>query len=326
MPTMSGFVSDKGLLRRVAGGQPRKEGGQLAPRAPIVAEAAVFMPSPVPASTGFEKLWADPYTREGVRVPESGIGTDMGFVVHEAGVFSLTDAWNYRGVRSPFWRLYHNDAPGAALRVKGRRLELAPDLAWLVPAEVTFDCVSAEGPRHLWIHFSPGVGAGRDWLEPRAVSLTPPLKSLLGWLRRTLAESPAPPWTTGQVTQALLHAVFASCGPEAIRPAEPRLRALLLAIERRLAAPPGVAEMAEMVHLSESRFARWFREERGESPAAYVRRRRVAEACRRLAFTEESVDQVAETLGFANRFHFSRVFKAVLGETPGAFKRRRGPR
>ena len=270
--------------------------------------------------------WDDPYTREGVRTLGQGGGADGEFVVHEAGVFALGEDWNYRAVRSPFWRLYHNDAGGAALRAGGRRLELTPELAWLVPAGVTFDCVGAPGPRHLWIHFSPGVGASRDWIEPRAVNLTPPLKALLGWLRRTLAASPAEPWTAGQVAQAVLHAVFASCGPEAGRPAEPRLRALLLEIERRLATPPGLAEMAAMVHLSESRFARWFREERGESPAAYVRRRRVAEACRRLAFTDESVDQVAEALGFANRFHFSRVFKAVIGETPGAFKRRRGPR
>jgi AraC-like DNA-binding protein len=270
--------------------------------------------------------WADPYTREGLRPPEQGAGADAGFVVHEAGVFALGEGWNYRAVRSPFWRLYHNDAPGAALRVGGRRLELTPDLAWLVPAGVTFDCVGAPGPRHLWIHFSPGVGSGRDWIEPRAVGLTPPLKALVTWLRRCLAGSPPEAWTAGQVGHALLHAVFAACGPESARAAEPRLRALLLAIERRLADPPEVAEMAAMVHLSESRFARWFREERGESPAVYVRRRRVAEACRRLAFTDESVDQVAEALGFANRFHFSRVFKTVLGETPGAFKRRRGPR
>ncbi len=270
--------------------------------------------------------WADPYTREGVRAPEGAAGTEAGFVVHEVGVFALGAEWNYRGVRSPFWRLYHNDAPGAALRVGGRRLELTPDLAWLVPAGVTFDCVGAPGPRHLWIHFSPGVGAARDWLEPRALRLTPPLKALVGWLRRTLAEARPEPWTTGQVGQALLHAVFAACGPEAVRPAEPRLRALLLAIERRLANPPEVAELAAMAHLSESRFARWFRERSGESPASYVRRRRVAEACRRLAFTDDSVEQVADALGFANRFHFSRVFKAVLGETPGSFKRRRGPR
>ena len=260
-----------------------------------------------------------------MRPPEGGAGGESGFVVHEAGAFVL-NAWNYRGVRSPFWRLYHNDGPGAALRVGGRRLELTPDVAWLVPAGGTFDCVGEPGLRHLWIHFSPGVGSGRDWIEPRAVGLTPPLKALVTWLRRTLAESPPEPWTAGQVGQALLHAVFAASGPEAARPTEPRLRGLLLAIERRLAAPPEVAEMAAMVHLSESRFARWFRELCGESPAGYVRRRRVAEACRRLAFTDESVDQVAEALGFANRFHFSRVFKAVLGETPGAFKRRRGPR
>lgn len=268
--------------------------------------------------------WDDPYTREGMRVPGPELGA--GFVVHEVGVFVLDEAWNYEAVRSPFWRLYHNSAPGAALRVGRRRLELTPELAWLVPAGVTFDCVGRPGPRHLWIHFSPGVGAGRDWIEPRGVGLTPPLKALVGWLRRTLAEPTPDAWTTGQVGQALLHAVFATCGPETRGETEPRLRTLLLEIERRLAAPPEVREMAALVHLSESRFARWFREQRGESPAAYVRQRRVAEACRRLAFTEDSVDQVADGLGFANRFHFSRVFKAVLGETPGTFKRRRGPR
>ncbi len=272
------------------------------------------------------KRWADPYTHEGVRPPGGDRAVDSGYGVHDVGTFALGADWNYRGVSSPFWRLYHNDAPGAVLRTGGRTCALTPELVWLVPAGVKFDCEGMPGPRHLWIHFSPGVAAMRDWLEPRAVTITPPLRALLAWLRRALAERPPEPWTVGELGQSFLHAVFAAVGPASAPATEPRLRTVLLAIERCLAQPPEIAELAQLAHLSESRFARWFREAKGETPAAYMRRRRVAEACRRLAFSDDSVEQVAEALGFANRFHFGRVFKNVLGETPGAFKRRRGPR
>jgi AraC-like DNA-binding protein len=44
-------------------------------------------------------------------------------------------------------------------------------------------------------------------------------------------------------------------------------------------------------------------------------------ACHRLIHTHDSIEQIAEAHGFANRFHFTRVFRAVRGTSPAAWRR-----
>jgi YesN/AraC family two-component response regulator len=46
----------------------------------------------------------------------------------------------------------------------------------------------------------------------------------------------------------------------------------------------------------------------------------VREAARLLLESDLNIDKVGEKTGFANRFYFSRVFKAVSGETPAKFR------
>jgi AraC-like DNA-binding protein len=269
--------------------------------------------------------WTDPYTDEGLRLADAEAELTAPFEVHEVGSCRFAHAWDYRQVSSPFWRLYHNSKAGWQVRVGRKVCELTPGQVWLIPAGVTFDCAGEPGIPHLWIHFSPGLGSIDDWPEPRAIAMNAELKALLQALRRQV-ETGGASGATRHRALALLHAAFADAGEGSGRTLEPRLRTVLLAIDRSLAMPPTVEDLSLLAHLSPSRFARWFREAVGNTPAVYVQKRRVAEAARQLAFTSATVDQVAEALGFANRFHFSRVFKRVLGEAPGTFKRRRGPR
>ena len=49
--------------------------------------------------------------------------------------------------------------------------------------------------------------------------------------------------------------------------------------------------------------------------------RRIAAATHRLAFTTESIDQIADRLGFANRYHFTRMFTKRMGTSPAAYRK-----
>ncbi len=80
-----------------------------------------------------------------------------------------------------------------------------------------------------------------------------------------------------------------------------------------------VEALAGVLHVSSSKLAHRFREETGEPPVRYVRRHRV-EVARRLLRQGLKVVQVADRLGFADAFHFSRVFKTVTGVPPSAVK------
>jgi len=40
-----------------------------------------------------------------------------------------------------------------------------------------------------------------------------------------------------------------------------------------------------------------------------------------LLSNDGTIDQVAEDCGFANRFHFSRIFASHMGQGPGKYRR-----
>jgi AraC family transcriptional regulator, arabinose operon regulatory protein len=85
-----------------------------------------------------------------------------------------------------------------------------------------------------------------------------------------------------------------------------------------------VEQLANEAGMSISAFAHRFRDEAGLSPAAFVRREKAVTAGRLLQ-SGLSVTETAAQLGFANPYHFSRVFKQIHGVAPRDFKRGGGP-
>ena len=84
-----------------------------------------------------------------------------------------------------------------------------------------------------------------------------------------------------------------------------------------------VTLLAQLEHMSVSRFRRLFREATGLSPMEYVTALRMNQACQLLARTDLSLEEVARAVGFQDQFYFSRVFKEHAGTAPSVY--RRGP-
>lgn len=104
------------------------------------------------------------------------------------------------------------------------------------------------------------------------------------------------------------------------------LKRVLEAIDAALAAtpahPPSLDTLARIAGLSVPEFARCFRTATGESPHAFVTRRRI-ERAQALLRSQPSLPlaDLAVALGFADQAHFSRRFRQVTGTTPARFRR-----
>ncbi len=83
-----------------------------------------------------------------------------------------------------------------------------------------------------------------------------------------------------------------------------------------------VAEMAQVVGLSESWFTRLFRDTTGVTPLQWQLRQRV-ELAQTLLEENLSVAEIADRLGFSDQAHLTRVFRQVTGQPPGAWRRAR---
>lgn len=81
-----------------------------------------------------------------------------------------------------------------------------------------------------------------------------------------------------------------------------------------------VAALARKVGLKPSRFQQLFHQLRGCGVYAYVMNLRLAEAQRLLATNDAPVQEVAAKVGYANPFHFTRIFGRHFGQSPSAWR------
>jgi len=79
-------------------------------------------------------------------------------------------------------------------------------------------------------------------------------------------------------------------------------------------------EVAKYAGYSRSHFCKMFKMETGHSVVQYVNILRVERACERLRSGKESVEKIANDVGFANLNHFYKTFKKITGLLPSAYK------
>lgn len=88
-------------------------------------------------------------------------------------------------------------------------------------------------------------------------------------------------------------------------------------LERTIA----INDLAAIAALSPGHFGRAFKASWGETPHAYVTRRRLEKAQRMMLSTGEELCQIAIACGFADQAHLTRLFRKAYGRTPRAWQR-----
>lgn len=244
------------------------------------------------------------------------------FLIHECGVMHMgAKGWNHLDVVSPFWRLYYNSEVGHWIDFKGQKLELTPEQIMIVPDGIRFDSHGDANVHHLWLHFSvlPDYAFRGD--EPLLTSVGSSLRAQIEAVIALQHDAHAQNREKRiyHSASALLHSVCAQ-QPLSLRALPESLKQLLDIIEHAAGDALSNEQMARLVGVSKGCFVRWFKQHIGTSPAAYVRGVRLDRACRLLALSDASIQQIAQETGFANRYHFSRAFAAHTGRGPAAFR------
>jgi len=106
------------------------------------------------------------------------------------------------------------------------------------------------------------------------------------------------------------------------RIADTRLARVCAFVIENPCADLSVPALASRAAMSERSFARRFAAETGITPAQFVERARLDEACRRLAGSDMPLDAVAADAGFGAAERMRRAFIRHLGVTPGRYRER----
>jgi AraC family transcriptional regulator len=94
-------------------------------------------------------------------------------------------------------------------------------------------------------------------------------------------------------------------------------------IDKNLHGTIHTEDLSAVARRSTAHFARSFKHTFGESPHAYVMRRRVEEACHLMMTSSESLSQIALSVGFSDQSHLCKHFKQALGQNPSKWRRER---
>ncbi|MDQ8205591.1 AraC family transcriptional regulator [Pelagicoccus sp. SDUM812003] len=191
------------------------------------------------------------------------------------------------------------------------------------------------GQRHYVLHFRI-LPAETGGIEPSLFreGVSPTDQMILGnhghnalLIEELRREAVAAESFAGAVQDALLEALFWRVGrglqkrvlsPEMLRvPREERERAeLAAAFAEWVERPAEVSDVAGSMKISVRQLSNRCRSAFGESPARVLAEFKVRRAEELLRYRGLRVQEVSHQLGFANPFHFSRVFKRLRGYPP----------
>ena len=254
------------------------------------------------------------------------------------GVVPFADGFASAAAEPAPWTLSVCAGAGATLHLGSRVIAVPPGRVVLIPPAAARAKTDGDVTQ-LRVHFQPSADAAEHAAalgsEPLVLGPDELLDALCARLRRDLEASGAVGTATCARAKALVHLSVAAAfdvGGDALREsqhsddAERQLRPVLRYIDAHLDEPLENARLAAFVHASESHFIRLFRRVVGCTPARHVQERRVSHAAELLARTNLTIDEIAERCGFANRFHFSRVFAQRMVEPPGRYRALHGSR
>jgi transcriptional regulator GlxA family with amidase domain len=100
-----------------------------------------------------------------------------------------------------------------------------------------------------------------------------------------------------------------------------RLSEAVQHLHENYAKPLATHQLARMVGVSSSQFARRFHKLFNSTLRQYLLRIRVRAASRLLSQSDKSITEIAVEVGFYDHAHFSRTFSRLMGIAPLAYRK-----
>lgn len=243
--------------------------------------------------------------------------------------------WRFPHLQDSVWRFYAHDRDGASVCANGIWHALHHENAYLIPAGVALSTDTLGEVGQLYVHFTllglPDIATRQLFDKLICVKYDSLQHTNLMALTREIASGVAINLTHQCQVKALIFVALANylaqASPERInrclRFAE-NVQSVLPAIryiETHLAAPISTAILADLCCVTPEYFIRRFHKCTGMTPTHYLHSQRIKQAGQYLAYSELSLDEVAQSTGFGNRAYFTRIFTRHTGLPPAAYRK-----
>ena len=99
-----------------------------------------------------------------------------------------------------------------------------------------------------------------------------------------------------------------------------RLDLIYSLVRNEFTRPIPLAEVADLINMSEQAFSRYFKNKTGKTFTQFVNEYRLVHACKLLSEGQLSITMICYECGFNNFSHFNKKFKEYTGKSPSQYR------
>lgn len=92
-------------------------------------------------------------------------------------------------------------------------------------------------------------------------------------------------------------------------------------MEKNLEKKLTLNDLTSCSNLSKTQLTDIFKERTGYSPIDFFIRLKIQKACFYLDFTDMTISEIAEKIGYNDQYYFSRLFKKIMGRSPSEYRK-----
>ena len=261
--------------------------------------------------------------------------------------------WKSQQMSFPYWRLYWNKTDGAWIVYK-KKIRLTPGKVILIPPNTPFSS-DIEGTNvnenqlyslkggwveskkmesdladngtvlHMFIHFT--LGYPYDTISPDIFEfeITPLQEIYIASITGQLIEGRNKFDQSGSLeVYTLLFSLLNQLPPDIWqnRTLDGRIVNGIRYMEHNIHLTSiRNGSLAEEGRMSVNAYARLFKAQTGYSPKKYLLRMRIEKACNLLHHSDLSIEQIASSCGFSDRYYFTKIFTRIMKITPGIYRK-----
>lgn len=255
--------------------------------------------------------------------------------------------WEYQDLSFPYWRLYYNKQEGASIYYKGKKIDLCPNKLYLIAPNTPYSTqlfdynipknhVHLEGDRiqnneqpedsiaHLFIHFNLGFPYDQVKRDIISMDINEKTRSLIDTITDDFQHNATEfSFRSNLYIRTLINQMLCLIPIENWQEITQDRRIIKITdyIDNHLSSLLDNKTLSQKAQLATNSFTRLFTDEIGISPQRYVKKQRIDKACILLHHSNKSIESIATETGFADRYHFSRVFKQVANISPAVYRK-----
>ena len=254
--------------------------------------------------------------------------------------------WNWKNVRSPFARLYYVTEGTAQVEMSSCVYTLKPNHLYFTPAYTTHSYICDSKFSHYYIHIYEDQQSETSmfdkWDFPVEVSAN---DTDLGLVKRLCEINPflklpqsnpdaydnhqtlisnlelnrRRPFCDKVESRGILFILmsrFLKYATPKTDVRDDRIQMSLTYIRKNIGSRLNIEQLADKACMSKDHYIRVFKNETGETPNAYITKRKMEKAELTLLTTDLPVKSIADLLGYDDYSYFNRIFRKNSGMTP----------